>query len=123
MKSKAKQGSKQEDFRLDALKLLEIVKQISNLEHQPETLTVSINNIEVFKYTPDFKYYDNLTNAWVYEEYKGYMRERHDSLLRMKCASAQYPEEFRLYEGQGKKARLTRVYLNGKAVRQKKVKK
>lgn len=114
-------SSKEEYKRYEVLKLRQAAKEISHLKHQPDVLVVAINNIEVFKYTPDFRYVE--AGAFIFEEYKGYMRERHDSLLRMKCASAVYTGiEFRLYEGSGKNARLTRVYLNGKAVRQSKKK-
>ncbi len=116
-------GSVQEDIRYTILESLEKSGKIATLEKQPKTLSIEINNIEVFKYTPDFKYYDYTQASWVYEEYKGFMRDRHDSLLRMKCASAQHTNcMFMLYTGSPKSAKLTRVYSKGKAIRQTKKK-
>jgi len=112
-------SSKEELRRYQALKLEVVAGVKANLNPQPE-LVANINGIDVFKYTADFSYEDLLTMSFVYEEYKGYIFERHDSLLRVKIMSALYPlAEFRIVTGKG----LYRTYKAGKAVIQRKKKK
>jgi len=106
-------SSKQELVRYMQLKLLQAAKVITELRHQVEFKAI-INSIETFKYTADFSYLEN--NKKIVEEFKGYIFERHDSILRVKILSALYPDLiFRITKPKG----VYRVYKAGKCLREK----
>jgi len=106
-------SSKQELVRLRQLKLLQMLKVITALRHQVEFKAI-INGVLTFKYTADFTYSEN--NKKIVEEFKGYIFERHDSILRVKILSALYPDlVFKITKPKG----VYRVYEAGKCIRQK----
>lgn len=107
-------SSGQEDKRFHDLKLLQLAGHIENLQRQVR-FNVVINGYDVFVYTADFAYIERPSGLRVVEEFKGYIFERHDSLLRIKVCSALYPTlTFRVVTNKG----LYRVYNAGKAIRQ-----
>lgn len=89
-------SSKSEDKRYLELKLN---KKITHLERQVLFRAV-INDVEVFKYTADFAYVED--GEKVIEEFKGWIFQRHDSILRVRICSALYPKLlFRIVTNKG----------------------
>jgi len=82
--------SKKEGNRYAELKMLQMAKEISQLEVQPR-FDCRIRGKHICNYFADFKYYDHKQNIWVVEDVKGVQTAVFK--LKKKLVEALYPIE------------------------------